>query len=161
MFGQVRIEFIFGVVIFAVIIFYIVTQTNTLFSALLFDSRLDYLKAEATNTIKILVEDRGEPANWDMLAVSSPGSIKRVGLANEPFFLSRSKVLNLSYNCSNSDVYKNLLWSFSLKAYRLRVYNSTSRILLCGFDSLEPAAVTETRYVYIDNGFGTVVLDLW
>jgi len=163
MLGQIRIEFIFGIILFALIIFFIVTQINILFSSLVSDSRSDALKARAINTLRILVEDQGDPPTWDNIAQASPGSVKRVGLAyqSQPYNLSRSKVLNLSQNCSTSDLYKNLLWNFDLKAYRLKVYNSTNRILFCGFDSLEPPVVFETRYVFIDNDFGKVTLELW
>ena len=160
MFGQIRVEFIFGIIIFALIMFFIVTQTNTLFSSLLSDSRADALKAKASNAIRILVEDKGYPENWD----TQPGSTKRVGLVyNQPYNLSKYKILNLSYNCSSTaDIYKNLLWNFDLKAYRLKVYNSTHQIILfCGFDSLEPVTVMETRYVFIDNEYGKVTLELW
>ncbi len=171
MFGQIRIEFIFGIVIFALVIFYIVTQTNILFSSLLTDSRADTIKAKALNAIKILVEDVGDPPYWDNLAASNPGSIKRVGLAYnqsyqpypfQPYNLSKNKILNLSSNCTNTpDLYKNLLWNFELRAYRLKVYNSTHRILFCGFDSLEPPVAMEIRYVFVDNGFGRMTLELW
>ena len=168
MFGQIRIEFIFGIVIFALVIFYIVTQTNTLFSSLLTDSRSDTIKAKALNSIKILVEDVGDPPNWETVA---PGNVKRVGLAYnqsyqpypfQPYNLSKSKILALESNCTNTiDLYKNLLWNFELRGYRLKVYNSTHRILFCGFDSLEPPVAMETRYVFVDNGFGRVTLELW
>jgi hypothetical protein len=160
MLGQIRVEFIFGIILFALIMFFIVTQTNTLFSSLLTDSRSDALKAKALNVIKILVEDRGYPTDWD---TQLPGNVKRVGLVyNQPYNLSKNKVLNLSQNCSNTpDIYKNLLWNFDLKAYRLKVYNSTNQTLFCGFDSLEPPVVMETRYVFIDNDFGKVTLELW
>jgi hypothetical protein len=158
MLGQIRVEFIFGIILFALIMFFIVTQTNTLFSSLLTDSRSDALKAKALNAIKILVEDRGNPPNWN----NTPGSTKRVGLAEQPYFLSKSKVITLNSNCTNTpDIYKNLLWNFELKAYRLKVYNSTHQILFCGYDSLEPVNVIETRYVYIDGDFGRVTLEMW
>ena len=164
MLGQIRVEFIFGIILFALIMFFIVTQTNTLFSSLLTDSRSDALKAKALNAIKILVEDKGNPENWDEIAQSNPANVKRVGLIyNQPYNLSKNKILNLSYNCSyTADLYKNLLWNFDLKAYRLKVYNSTNhQILFCGYDSLEPVTVMETRYVYIDGDYGRVTLEMW
>jgi hypothetical protein len=158
MLGQIRIEFIFGIILFALIMFFIVTQTNTLFSSLLTDSKSDAVKAEALNAIKILVEDKGDPEAWD----SNPGSAKRVGLAyNQPYNISKNKVQVLNSNCTSSDLYKNLLWNFNLKAYRLKVFNSTHQILFCGFDSLESVTVMETRYIFIDKGFGRITLELW
>jgi len=162
MLGQIRIEFVFGLLVFALIIFFIVTQSNVLFSSLLTDSKIDTLKAKASNVIKILAEDKGEPLNWtDEIESGHPEKVKRVGLALYPYNISKNKVYNLSYNCSNSDPYKNLLWNFELKDYRLKVYNSTSEILFCGFDTLEPAAVIETRYVYIEGDTGKITLELW
>lgn len=137
--GQIKIDFIFGMVVFSVIIIFIVTQTNTTFSSLLVDSKSDSLKAKASNAINLLVEDGGNPRNWDVaIAQGHPENVIRIGLADIPYNLSRSKVMNLSYNCSNSGVYGNLLRAFDFGAYRLRVFNSTQRILLCGFDSLSP-----------------------
>jgi hypothetical protein len=164
MLGQMRIEFIFGVVIFAVIIFYVVTQTNTLFSSLIIDSRSDALKAKAADAIKILVEDSGDPPNWDTLPV---GSVKRVGLAykgalSQPYNISRSKAVALNANCTGTaDITRNMLWNFGISAYRMRVFNSTHQVALCGIKDAENAAVTETRYIFIDNGYGSVVLELW
>jgi len=158
MLGQIRVEFIFGIIIFALVMFFIVTQTNTLFSSLLTDSRSDALKAKALDAIKILVEDKGDPPSWNDI----PSSTKRVGLAEQPYFLSKSKVLTLNSNCTiTADIYKNLLWNFDLKAYRLKVYNSTHQLLFCGYDSLEPVNVMETRYVYIDGGYGRITLEMW
>ncbi len=158
MLGQIRVEFIFGIILFALIMFFIVTQTNTLFASLLTDSRSDLLKAKAIDAIKIFVEDKGDPTNWN----NTPSSTKRVGLAEQPYLLSKSKVLTLNFNCTyTADIYKNLLWNFDLKAYRLKVYNSTHQLLFCGYDSLEPVSVMETRYVYIDGGFGRVTLEMW
>lgn len=164
MIGQIRVEFIFGLIVFALIMFFIVTQTNVLFSSLITDSKSDSLKANAVNAIKMLVEDKGNPENWDIETTNGhPENVKRVGLTyNQPYNLSKNKVLNLSKNCSGTpDYYKNLLWNFNLNAYRLEIYNSTNQILLCGTNDTEPAAVIETRYVFIDNDFGNITLKLW
>jgi hypothetical protein len=161
MLGQMRIEFIFSVIVFTVIIFFIVTQTNTLFSSLLVDSKSDALKAKASNVIQILVEDMGDPPNWDTIAQANPNGVKRVGLAYNTYNLSKAKILNLSYNCSGSDPYKNILWNFNLSAYKIRIFNSTHQILSCGLQTSEPGAVTEIRYVYVDRGYGRLILELW
>jgi len=161
MLGQIRIEFIFSVIVFTVIIFFIITQTNTLFSSLLVDSKSDALKAKASNVIQILVEDKGDPPNWDEIAQANPNGVKRVGLAYNPYNLSKTKVLNLSYNCSGSDPYKNILWNLNLNAYKIRIFNSTHQILSCGLQTSEPGAVMETRYVFIDGGYGKLILELW
>jgi hypothetical protein len=148
MFGQIRIEFIVGILIFAVIIIFIVNQTNITFSTLLTDSRADILKAKASNAITILVEDKGEPPNW------VPANVNRVGLAYKPYSLSIDKIDKLETDC-------NLLDNFTLESYRLKIFNSTDQILFCGYDSLEPPIALEIKYVEIEGDYGNVSLELW
>ena len=64
MHGQTRIEFIFGIIIFSIIIFYIVTQVNTIFSSNISDYEINNLKAEANSIIEILTNDKGYPEDW-------------------------------------------------------------------------------------------------
>ena len=153
MFGQIRIEFIIGVVIFVLVMFFVASRTNAVLSRILWESRSDVLKAKAINVMTILIEDKGDPENWYSLADSS---VKRVGLAEKPYNLSKEKINRLSSpnNCT-------LLNNFDLKSYRLKIYNSTNLILFCGFDSLEPVTVVVQKYVFIDNAFGNISLELW
>ncbi|MFH0929582.1 MAG: hypothetical protein V1818_04525 [Candidatus Aenigmatarchaeota archaeon] len=137
--GQMRIEFIAGILIFVIIIVFIVNQTNITFSNLLTDSRADILKAKALNSITILTEDVGND---------------RIGLATAPLELSMVKINNLDANCQ-------LLEDFELGSYRLKIYNSTSMILFCGYEMSSPPRSIETRYVKIGNDYGNVTLELW
>ena len=150
MIGQTRIEFIVGILIFSVILIFIVSQTNITFSNLLTDSRTDLLKAKAVNVITILSEDRGDPSNWDL----NPENVKRVGLAQEPYILSASKINELNSNCS-------LIENFDLGSFRIKVYNSTHRMLLCGYDILNPPQTIEVRYVKIGNEYGNISVEMW
>jgi hypothetical protein len=148
MLGQIRIEFIAGILIFSIIIAFIVNQTNITFSNLLIDSRADILKSQALNSITILVEDMGKPPDWN------PSNVERVGLAVKPYSLSIDKINDLSSDCS-------LLDNFILKAYRLKIYNSTDLLLFCGIDVLDPPAAFEVKYVEIEGDYGNVTLELW
>ncbi len=148
MLGQIRIEFIAGILIFSIIITFIVNQTNITFSGLLTDSNADILKSKALNSITILVEDSGEPLNWN------PSNVERVGLAYEPHSLSISKIDMLNSNC-------NILDNFLLKSYRLKIYNSTNLLLFCGNENLNPATAIEVKYVEIEGDYGNVSLELW
>jgi hypothetical protein len=152
--GQMRIEFIVGVLIFAVVIVFIVTQTNTTFTNLLTDSKTDILKAKNLNSITILTEDTGDPIDWESIAQSNPENVRRVGLATTPYMLSVSKINRLRSNCE-------LLNNFYLGSYRLKIYNSTNQLLFCGYETLEPPRSIETRYVKIGNDYGNVSLELW
>ena len=154
MIGQMRIEFIVGILIFAVVIVFIVSQTNTTFTNLLTDSKADISKAKNLNSITILTEDVGDPVNWESIAQSSPENVKRVGLAINPYNLSVSKINSLNLTCD-------LLNNFDLGSYRLKVYNSTHRLLFCGNEVLEPPTSIEIKYVKIGTDYGNVTLELW
>jgi len=150
MLGQIRIEFIFSVVIFCIILFFVVSQLNILFSAIITDSESDISKVIATNALTILLEDRGDPPNWQ----TNPENTKRVGLATEPFVLSKQKVNELNKNCS-------LLDNYNLKSYFLTIHNSTGQILSCGHNILDPPAAIVIRYAFVDNGVGNVTIKVW
>lgn len=150
MHGQIRIEFIFGMIIFATIIFFIVTQFNTLISTTLSDNRINNLKAKTNSVITILIGDKGDPIDWE----THISDTKRVGLANTPYDLSKSKVNSLNQSC-------NLLDILNLTEYRLKIYNSTNMILFCGIGTLKPATITVYRSIFVDNGFGNITLELW
>ena len=152
--GQMRIEFIVGVVIFSIVLVFIVNQTNITFTNLLSDSKADILKAKALNSIMLLTEDRGDPINWETIAQSNPGDVKRVGLASTPFVLSMSKINELNSNCT-------LLDNFVLGSYKLVIKNSTHTLLSCGYDTLNPSRSKEIRNVKIGNTYGNVTLELW
>ncbi|MFH1473308.1 MAG: hypothetical protein ABIE55_00275 [Candidatus Aenigmatarchaeota archaeon] len=148
MLGQIRIEFIAGILIFSIIITFVVNQTNITFSNLLTDSKADILKAKALNSITILVEDTGQPSNWN------PSNVERVGLAYKPHSLSRNKINMLNTNCD-------ILDNFVLRTYRLTIYNSTDLMLFCGSENLNPAAAFEVEYVEIEGDYGNVSLEMW
>lgn len=148
MLGQIRIEFIAGILIFSIIITFVVNQTNITFSNLLTDSKADILKSKAFNSITILVEDTGEPPNWN------PSNVERVGLAYRPHSLSLNKISMLNSNCG-------ILDNFVLKSYRLKIYNSTDLLLFCGNDNLNPPTAFEIEYVEIEGDYGNVSLELW
>lgn len=65
MLGQIRIEFIFAVVIFGLIILFIASQINTMLTITLTTSKSDDLRAKATGVMTVLIEDGGEPEDWD------------------------------------------------------------------------------------------------
>ena len=107
--GQVRIEFIIGIVIFAAIIFFLSSQITILFSTVVQDANRESLKGKAITALTVLLEDEGDPVNWE----SQPtGNIIRVGLADEPYKLNNNKLTRLRNECS-------LLERYELGKYRL------------------------------------------
>jgi hypothetical protein len=150
MLGQTKFEFIFAVVIFAIIIFFAVSQINVLFTAIITDSTTDIAKTISTPVINLLLKDGGEPPDWE----SDPSNAKWVGLATDPFILSKQKVDELHNNCTLLNVY-------NLGEYSLVIHNKTHRILFCGYESLEIPKSIIIKYIFVDNDVGNVTLKVW
>jgi len=149
--AQIRVEFIFGVIAFAIIIFFIFSQINNVFTNVVLDSKTDTLKAKAITIINILSQEKGFPPDWNEHVI--PLSI-RVGLALEPFKLSREKIDKLQNNCD-------LLNMYELSGYKLTIYDSNEQILFCGYPGAPPITTIVSRNVLIDGGYGNISLELW
>jgi len=150
--GQIKVEFVFAMVVFSTIVFFIASQTNVLFTGILTDSRNDILKAKGIAVLDYLVTSPGDPPNWENLTTAN-----RVGLAAPsllPYTLSKAKVNALQTNCTNLDV-------FDLGGYRLTIYDDKSQILFCGFRSLESPTAVVIRYVSIEDIEGNVTLEMY
>jgi len=133
--AQIRVEFIFGIVVFVVVMYFFFSQINTLFLTVSEDSMRDALKAKAIGALTLLLEDTG------------------VGLADEPYKLSSSKVGMLT-DCS-------LLDKYDLGQYKLTIRDSTSQIIFCGSKSLEPPVVTVSRIIIINGDYGTATMEMY
>ena len=96
-----KLEFIFGVVMFGIVIFWVVSQINTVYAGIGTDSRNDVLRAKAYNIMSYLAEGGGEDG-WE----TNP-SPKLIGLAykDQPYNLSASKISKLNSSCSLLDNY--------------------------------------------------------
>lgn len=153
MLGQLKIEFIFSVVVFALVLFFVVSQINTLFTAIIADSEADISKSVVMNAMTVLLEDPGDPQDWETIAQSNPEDVKRVGLAIEPYVLSRQKIFELNRSCG-------LLHNYSLVDYTLYIFNSTDRMLTCGYETPSAPMATITKYALVDNEVVNVTLQV-
>jgi len=134
MLGQTRLEFIFGVIIFAIILLYIVTQINNIFSTTINDYDVDTSKAKAVNAMKIILEN----------------------ITYEPYEASTAKIYDLNQSCSYLD-------TLDIGTYRLKIYNSTSMLLFCGTESLKPPKIFISKYIAFieESDLGNVTLEVW
>lgn len=149
--GQIRFSFIISIVVFAVILFYVFSQTNMLFTALVTDSRNDISKTQIFNTLTVLLNDKGFPENWENLAEVP----ERVGLSTgKPFELSKSKIDKLDQNCDYLDDY-------DMISYSLTISNSTHSLLSCGNVYTDSPTVLYSKYVSVDNDIAIVTLKVW
>lgn len=78
-----------------------------------------------------------------------------VGLiSKQPYNISEEKIDGLKQNCDR-------LNAFDFKTYRLKIYNSTDLLLLCGTETLKPPIVSVSKNILIENNLGNITLDLW
>ncbi len=148
--GQVKLEFIFGVVMFAIVIFWVISQINTVYAGVGTDSRNDVLRAKGYNIMSYLAEGSGE-TNWE-----SSTSPKLIGLAydNQPYNLSENKIDKLNSNCS-------LLDDYNFGAYRITIQDDSDELLFCGSQSISQLRIMITRSVWIEDRYGNMTVEVW
>jgi hypothetical protein len=131
--GQTRLEFIFGIIIFSVLVFYVVSQINTSFSSQISNYESYTLNTKALNTVKFLAESK---------------------LAASPYNLSLAKLDVLRSDCSSIDAY-------GLGSYSLRIYNSTDIEVSCGTQTLKAPRASVSKSVLVRNTLGNITLEIW
>ena len=155
--GQIRVEFIFGVVIFSVIIFMMISQVNTIFSSVGRDSISDAAKTRAIAFLDVILRDSGDPSNWE----TNPVNVRRVGLTfnNQPFNLTLEKINKL--NSTRTSLNRcSLLEDLGLGGYRMTIYKGSTLVLNCGIRVVTPYIVSVSRPVFIENEYGTVNIEV-
>ncbi len=148
--GQTKIEFVFSLVFFSILILFLTLQVTSNISSALSDSYFDSLRARAWSLADILVRTQGDPPNWEV----NPASARYIGLASEPFNLSEAKLREVQNNC-------NLLNKTVRGPYRLVVYDEYGTLIVeCGFGGPELSSGV-TVPVFIGDRFGTLTLVVW
>ncbi len=147
-----KIDFIFGLVVFGLIIFFIATQINVAFTTNISDALIDTLRAKGIATLNSLAESSGSPPDWE----NNPAQVKIIGLSypDEINKISTKKILALNSSCT-------LLDNLNLGSYRLEIRNSTNKILFCGFLSQVSIKAVVTKFVFIDGDYGNMTIELW
>jgi len=148
--GQVKLEFIFGVIMFSIVVFWVVSQINTVYAGVGTDSNNDVLRARAYNLISYIAEGSGD-VNWE--TSNYPGQI---GLAyyGEPYSLSDTKIDKLNSNCT-------ILDEKDIGAYRLTIQDDSGEVLFCGSPSVSPTRVSITRSVWLEDHYGNLTVEVW
>ena len=143
--GVIKVEFILGVVIFAVLIFYVASQINTAFVGINIDTKLDMLKSQSVSVLTILATDED------------------IGLANTTNVLSLERIEEWDTNRdSNGNCID--LNSFNLGGYRLNIYkeDEPEKILFCGYIGLSTLKTSVIRNVKFDDGkIGNMTMEMW
>ncbi|HLC51221.1 MAG TPA: hypothetical protein VJH90_02500 [archaeon] len=153
MLGQIRIDFILGVVFFSIVIFFIASQINFIWSNIETTSRLDTTRLTALSLVTYLVNDHGSPEDWENLPPDEAYKIKRVGFAASNYRLSPNKIDRLNQTCG-------LLDNKTLGGFRIVVYNETNKMLQCGFVG-EQLGSKIVRNVLIGSLYGNITVEAW
>lgn len=143
--GQIKIEFVLGVVVFAMIIFYVASQINNAFLATNVDSKLDVLKARSISLMDALTKN------------------SEIGLALESGNLNKTKIeIWNNQSCSELDRYR-------LGGYRLIISETdeTKPLLFCGYVGISSIRTNVIRSVKITNettgvtNYGNITMEMW
>ena len=148
--GQVKIEFLLGIVVFAVIIFYVGSQIGTAFTSLNTDTKLDILKAKSVTVLDILTKD-----SVNGLALEDP--VNKLSIINN---LDETRIAewdaNRGPNGECLDMEK-----FDLDGYRLVINKADTEVLFCGFVGITRIRSNAVRFVKIGAEYGDITLELW
>lgn len=148
--GQIKFDFIFALLFFAIMVFYIGVQVNSTLVSSLTDSKLDTLKSQTDTILNILVSTPGSPGNWESLTESQ---ISRIGLAPAPYNISSSKLNKLKNNCD-------LMKKFGDIDYRLTISSGSTVLLSCGYGGPRVTSKSEVP-VLVSGKYGKAVLEMW
>ncbi|MCD6477088.1 MAG: hypothetical protein J7K26_02920 [Candidatus Aenigmarchaeota archaeon] len=136
--AMIKVEFIFGIIVFIIIIIYSMSQINSMFIISSSDSKIDVNKLRANTILNLISEDDS------------------IGLIVEPYrFYNPTDLKN--NGCPNLEKY-------NLGQYRLTLYQSgqDEPIIKCGSNNTLPASIFEVKYIsFDDNTYGRMVLEMW
>lgn len=148
--GQIKVDFIFALIFFTVMIFYIGIQVNNAMTSSLTDSKLDTAKSESDSILGVLVSTRGSPDNWETL---QENHINRIGLATTPYNISMSKLNALKTNC-------NFMNKFGSINYRFSITSENIILLSCGYGGPRITSKSELP-VFVNGKYGKAALEMW
>jgi hypothetical protein len=155
-------------IIFILFVAYIAFQIMALRPAYLREVRNEILRSESYQLSDLLVNDPGEPLNWDV------ASVKRIGLSNENVnktnYLSVAKIVKLVSLCPQAGYSTSFPQKFGIDQkyqFSIIVKNITSGLPLadCHPSSIIAARAINTsikRVVVLDSGeYGEVTVQMW
>jgi len=163
--AQLSLEYYISLTIFIGFIVYISFQVMRISPQFITEVENERLKSEAYQISELLINDAGEPLNWE----NNPSSVERIGLSknykNETNLLSQQKITAFNTTC-NSD-YGNVRRSIGTDYYfslELIDISSGQSLIDCNppIIFVKPAKVVITRITALDSpAFGELILQLW
>jgi hypothetical protein len=152
--GQISIEYMIALGIFIGLVFYIYFQYINNISPFLEDVLKEEKRAEAFQISAVLLNDPGEPSNWD-----TSGNVKRLGLANESSNMSnwikRSKIDGMSSWCSSINKLLAIERPFNVMVFDINLSTGArTQLAICRSPVLRIDQINATvrRYAVYDDG---------
>jgi hypothetical protein len=120
MHGQTRVEFIFAVIIFSVIIFYVVNQINTISSSIITDYSINNMKAEANSVMETLTNDKGYPDDWTDFLNQGWAKRRKIEISQSPTELMDQQVrINITYDSDMKSDFSDIRFADSDQVTRI------------------------------------------
>jgi hypothetical protein len=171
--GQINVEYIVTMTLFITMALYFATQVMQRTPIYLRASRTEYLQSEAYQISELLINNMGEPANWETIWQSAPSSVMRLGLSsgNKTNLLSVSKVQMLGTACGAApDYYNNVRQRLGVESndYQISLFvkdiASGVTLLDCMPTQIvsRQGVVTFKRLVALSSGdYGELTIQAW
>jgi hypothetical protein len=169
--AQFSIDYYVALIIFILLTTYISFQVLAFSPLYTKEINSQRLKSEAFQISEILINDAGQPVNWENV---DENSIKRIGLSNESLnytnFLSTKKILTLASlignPCSQLGYEKIKSWLGIQDSFSFSLINKTSgtTILSCSPEQrvARELVANISRVVAFDSGdYGILNLEVW
>jgi hypothetical protein len=164
--GQFTWDYVVSIITFITLVSYISLQIIGNIPNMLNAIRNEFLRSEAYQLSELLINDPGQPPNWNST------NVERIGLSNESLnitnYISASKISHLRTICNNN--YGNLvkLLGIDVSKYNISItiFDKTNDQLLVNcmpqIVILRAINVTIKRYAAIDNGnYAEIILQAW
>jgi hypothetical protein len=165
----ISIEYFASLLIFIIFSIYIFTQAQQFRPQYVQEVRNQILQIEAYQVSELLINDPGEPVNWNAVIFSDPSRVKRIGLndhtVNKTNVISPAKIAAVNTLC-NTGGYSLLKQKLDVDfQFSLYLLNKRSSELL--FSCLpaavipRPVTVNFTRIVAFGSEYGELILQIW
>lgn len=166
--GQFSVDYLVALIIFVTFVLYLAFRLLQFFPAYVNAVDEQRLRAEAYQISEILVNDLGQPINWDTLLPNQIDQIKRVGLSdqtkNKTNALSLSKITAFNSACNQPNGYLNIKsWLGTELRFSINLTKSDGTKLI---DCTSPQTagllkVDIKRIVAFGSSYGNLSVEVW
>lgn len=171
------IDFYVAVITFIIIVVYFLFQISSIVPNFINQIEEQRLMSEAYQVSEILVNDIGQPKNWDTL-IGNVGQISRIGLSdqntNKTNLIATNKVDALRYMCLGQKGYMDVKHRLGMNELNFSVFvvnRQTGSIDTCagedadettGLPRIKGFTATVTRILAFNDGtYGDLKVQVW